>query len=153
MSTTVETPVLDIAHIVGVAAVEHLVDETVIVGRVVARTELFKPLPVIDKDLFEDIPVPSRFDNHQIAPSPGVGGWGCDIFTTSHPLLPPLIGLHSALPPDSLILELWGLLGLEKCKFLCYQESSSFQSAYKTEFGKFVDCIGKKLLNTWTLRP
>src|SRR5688500_189860 len=38
--TTVETSILDIAHLVGVAAIKHLVDETVIVGRVVARTEL-----------------------------------------------------------------------------------------------------------------
>ena len=42
-----------------------------LVGRVIARTELFEPLPVIDKDLFEDVPVPRRFDNHQIAPSEG----------------------------------------------------------------------------------
>ena len=67
-------------------AVEHLIDETVIVGRVVARTALFKPLPVIDENLFEDIPVPSRFDNHQIAPSLGVGCWECGIFYHILPL-------------------------------------------------------------------
>src|SRR5262249_7432767 len=92
--TTIETSVLDIAHLVGVAAVEHLVDESLIVGRSVARTELFKPWPVIDKDLFEDVPVPRGLDDHQITPSEGVGCWGCGIFTTSHPLGPPLIGLH-----------------------------------------------------------
>src|SRR5215471_14076564 len=92
--TTIETSVLDIAHLVGVAAVEHLVDEPLIVGRIVARTELFKPLPVIDKDLFEDVPVPRRLEDHQITPSEGVRCWGCGMFTTSHPLRPPLIGLH-----------------------------------------------------------
>src|SRR6516165_9508180 len=92
--TTIETSVLDIAHLVGVAAVEHLVDEPLIVGRSVARTALFKPLPVIDKDLFEDVPVPRRLDEHQITPSEGVRCWGCGMFTTSHPLRPPLIGLH-----------------------------------------------------------
>src|SRR6516225_392444 len=92
--TTIETSVLDIAHLVGVAAVEHLVDEPLIVGRSVARTALFKPLPVIDKDLFEDVPVPRRLDDHQITPSEGVRCWGCGMFTTSHPLRPPLIGLH-----------------------------------------------------------
>src|SRR5215813_4990304 len=92
--TTIETSVLDIAHLVGVAAVEHLVDEPLIVGRIVARMELFKPLPVIDKDLFEDVPVPRRLDDHQITPSEGVRCWGGGMFTTSHPLRPPLIGLH-----------------------------------------------------------
>src|SRR5262249_8846174 len=92
--TTIERWVLDIAHLVGVAAVEHLVDEPLIVGRIVARMELFKPLPVIDKDLFEDVPVPRRLDDHQITPSEGVRCWGGGMFTTSHPLRPPLIGLH-----------------------------------------------------------
>src|SRR5262247_3934928 len=92
--TTIETSVLDIAHLVGVAAVEHLVDEPLIVGRIVARMELFKPLPVIDKDLFEDVPVPRRLDDHQITPSEGDRCWGCGMFTTSHPLRPPLIGVH-----------------------------------------------------------
>ena len=92
--TTIETSVLDIAHLVVVAAVEHLVDESLIVRRSVARTELFKPWPVIDKDLFEDVPVPRGLDDHQITPSEGVGCWGGGIFTTSHPLGPPLIGLH-----------------------------------------------------------
>ena len=69
--TTVKTSIFDIAHFVGVATVEHLLYETVIVRRVVARTELFKPLPVIDKDLFEDTPVPGGLRHHRVAPS-----WG-----------------------------------------------------------------------------
>ena len=71
--TTIQTAILDIAHFIGITAVEPLVDETLIVGRVVARTKLFKPLPVIDKDPFEDVRVPSRFDNHRMASSQGVG--------------------------------------------------------------------------------
>src|SRR6188474_3202925 len=72
--TTVETPVLDIAHLVGVAAVEHLLHEAVIVRRVVVRTELFKPLPVIGKDLLENTPVPGGLRHHRVAPS-----WGDQI--------------------------------------------------------------------------
>jgi hypothetical protein len=71
---TVKTSVFDIAHPVGVAAVEHLLYETVIVRRVVARTELFKPLPVIVKDLLEDTPVPGSLHHHRVAPS-----WGDQI--------------------------------------------------------------------------
>jgi hypothetical protein len=78
--TTMETSVFDIAHLLRIATPEHLVDEAIIVGRVVARTELFKPIPVIDEYLFEDVPVPRRFDTHQIAPSEGVGLLGIERF-------------------------------------------------------------------------
>jgi hypothetical protein len=53
----VQTAVLDIAHLVGIPTPEHLVDEAIIVTRLVARIDACKPLPVLDKDLFEDVPV------------------------------------------------------------------------------------------------
>jgi hypothetical protein len=62
--TTIETSVCDIVHLVGIAAVQHLVHKTLIVVGIVARTELFKPIPMIDKDLFEDVPVPRRLSDH-----------------------------------------------------------------------------------------
>jgi len=69
---TMETAILDRAHLVGIAAPEHLIHEPIIVARIIARIDTFEPVPVIDKDLCEDIPVPRGFCNHQGAPSWGV---------------------------------------------------------------------------------
>ena len=66
-----ECSLFHIAHVVGVATVQHLFHEAVIVRRVVARAELFKPLPVIGKDLFEDTPIPGSLCHHRVAPSGG----------------------------------------------------------------------------------
>jgi hypothetical protein len=71
--TTMETSVFDIAHLVRITAPEHLVDEVIIVGRSVTRTELFKPLPMLGKDLFEDIPTGNDFRNHDSTSRWGVG--------------------------------------------------------------------------------
>src|SRR5215471_11882668 len=55
--STVETEVCDIAHLIGIPTPEHLVDQVIIVGRLVARIHAFKPVPVLDKDQLEDVPV------------------------------------------------------------------------------------------------
>jgi hypothetical protein len=77
---TMLTVILDIAHLVGIAAVEPLVYETVIVAGIVARVDVFEAIPVIDKDLFEDVGGLSRCFHHQIAPSKGVGLLGIERF-------------------------------------------------------------------------
>jgi len=74
------TVILDRAHLVGIAAVEHLVDETVIVAGIVARVDVFEAIPVIDKDLFEDVGVLRRCCHHQVAPSKGIGLLGIERF-------------------------------------------------------------------------
>src|SRR6266446_5744118 len=88
--------IFDIAHLVGIAAAKHLVHETVIVAGIVTRMDVFEPVPVIDKDLFEDVPALSRFDNHQVAPSEG--GWDMlrvqPVYHVSPAPSNPLIGLH-----------------------------------------------------------
>ncbi len=90
--------IFDIAHLVGIAAAKHLVHETVIVAGIVTRMDVFEPVPVIDKDLFEDVPALSRFDNHQVAPSEG--GWDMLRVQLVYHVSPapsnPLIGLLSA---------------------------------------------------------
>src|SRR6266446_33475 len=116
--TTFETSVLEIAHLVGITTVEHLVDESLIVGRVVAGTELFEALPVIDKDLFEDVPVPRRFDNHQIAPSEGGDVGDAAFLPHLTPCVHPSAVFTEVASPTSLALELRGLQETGKCKFL-----------------------------------
>src|SRR5919106_1999426 len=64
---TVLTAIFDIAHLVGVTAVEHLLHNTIIIAGVVARRDLFEAVPVIGKDLLEDAPIPRRLDHHQSA--------------------------------------------------------------------------------------
>jgi hypothetical protein len=71
--TTMETSVFDVAHFVRITTSEHLVDEVIIVGRIVARTDSFKPIPVLGKDLFEDVPTGSGFCIHRSVPIWGVG--------------------------------------------------------------------------------
>src|SRR6266566_9439959 len=65
--------VFDIAHFLRVPTPEHLVDEAIIVGLVVARIDEFEPVPVLGKDLLEDVPVLRGCYNHQSAPSWGSG--------------------------------------------------------------------------------
>jgi hypothetical protein len=71
--TTMETAVFDIAYLVRIPTPEHLVDKVIIVGRSVARTEWFKPLPMLGQDLFKNVPTGSDFCIHRSAPIWGVG--------------------------------------------------------------------------------
>src|SRR6266478_85598 len=77
---TMLTVILEIPHRVGMAAVEHLVNETVIGAGIVARVDVFEAIPVIDKDLFEDVGVLRRCCYHQIVPSKGIGLLGIERF-------------------------------------------------------------------------
>src|SRR5438034_7447989 len=53
--TTMETAVCDRAYLVRIPTPEHLVDKVIVVGRIGARTERFKPLPMLGKDLFKNL--------------------------------------------------------------------------------------------------
>src|SRR5262247_2480685 len=63
--------VLAIAYFFRVAARQHLGHQALVVRRLVARMGLLKWLPVVSKDLLEDIPVPRGGCHHRIAPSGG----------------------------------------------------------------------------------
>jgi len=65
---TVLTAVLDVPHALGITAAEHLLDELIVVGLIVAGTALFKAAPVLGKDRFEDIPAGSDFGSHGSVP-------------------------------------------------------------------------------------
>src|SRR5262249_17831393 len=91
--TTRETAVFDRASLVRVPTPEHLVEKVIVVGRMVARTERFKPLPMLGQELFKNVPTGSDFCLHRSAPIWGVGVWescvvprlGCQ----SHPVIGP----------------------------------------------------------------
>src|SRR6266852_9404414 len=85
--STVQTAVFDIAHLLRVTAPEHLVHEAIIVGLIVARIDAFEPVPVLDKDLFEDVPVLRGCCNHQGAPSWGIGMFAVKLFYHTSPAL------------------------------------------------------------------
>src|SRR5215216_3863320 len=96
---TMETAVLDIAHLVGVPTAEHLVHKAIIVGRIVARVGAGEPVPVLDKDLFEDAPGWRGFGSHQAASLRSVGL--CDNAFLPHSAhhIHPVSGLYRATLP------------------------------------------------------
>jgi hypothetical protein len=71
--TTMETAVFDSAPLVRLTTPEPLADEVSIGGRIVTRTERVKPLPMLGKDLFEDIPADNDFGSHGSPSRWGVG--------------------------------------------------------------------------------
>ena len=73
---TLQTAVLDIAHLLRIPAPEHLVHEAIIVTRIVARVDALEPVPVLGKDLLKDTPVPGGCGKPPRPPSEG--GWDCD---------------------------------------------------------------------------
>src|SRR5215510_2740700 len=68
-----QTPILDIPHPLRIAAGQPLVHEVIVGGCIVARLDAFKPLPVLDTDLLEDVPIRRGCWNHEGAPSWGMG--------------------------------------------------------------------------------
>ena len=64
---------IEVSHLLGIATLEHLGSQTVVIGGLIARMGVFKRVPVIGKDLLEDAPVPRGFGHHRVAPSWGVG--------------------------------------------------------------------------------
>src|SRR5215471_19227998 len=120
---TVEAAVFDIAYLIGMPTPEHLVDEAIIVARMVTRIDTCEPVPVLDKDLFEDVPVLRRGCNHQGAPSGGGGMFAVQLFYHTSPASSTLSSAFSgAHPPPLFSLSHGDVRTAEKCKFLCNQE-------------------------------
>src|SRR5215471_1001359 len=119
---TVEAAVFNIAYLVGIPTPEHLVDEAIIVARMVTRIDACEPVPVLDKDLFEDVPVLCRGCHHQGAPSGGNGMVAVQLFYHTSPVLSTLSSAFSgAHPPPLFPLSHGDARTAEKCKFLCDQ--------------------------------
>src|SRR5215831_10036039 len=71
----IQAPVVDVPYLVRVPACEHLVYKLIIVSLMVPRMASFEAVPVLGKDLLEDVPVLRGCCNHAGAPS-----WGSRIF-------------------------------------------------------------------------
>ena len=69
--TAVQAAVLARAYFFRGATRQHLGHQASVVRRLVARMSLLKRLPVVSKDLLEDMPVPRGGCHHRIAPSGG----------------------------------------------------------------------------------
>ena len=99
---TVETAVFDRAYLLGIPAPEHLVHEAIIVARIVARVDVFEPVPVLGKDLFEHVPGRRGCCSHQAASLWSMGWCVMALFyhippTTSTPS-PAFTGTRSPTP-------------------------------------------------------
>src|SRR5215216_8030016 len=70
--SAIQTPILNRAHLVRIPAPEHLVHEFIIIALVVARVDTFEPVPMLSKDLFEDVPGWQGVGSHQATSLRGV---------------------------------------------------------------------------------
>jgi hypothetical protein len=64
-----QAPGVNVPHLVRVPACEHLVHKLIIVALMVPRMASFEPVPVLGKDLLQDVPVLRGCCNHEGAPS------------------------------------------------------------------------------------
>src|SRR5262249_23451160 len=116
----VQAAVFDGADLLRIATREHLRDQAIVVGHLIARRDALKRVPVIGKDLFEDTPVPRGCCQHPRPPREGVGIVA----------VPWLYHVSSALsmPPPRLQGVLLHRCGNclqsnhKKCNFLCYRD-------------------------------
>ena len=109
---TMETPLLDRPHLIRIPASEHLGYEASRVTRFVARVGAGEPVPVLGKDLFEDVPGRRHCCSHQAASLRSVG---LSVIALFYHIPPTISTPSSACPgvcsPTSLAFELWGRQG------------------------------------------
>jgi hypothetical protein len=115
---TMETALVDRAHLFRLTAREPLGHESVRVGRIITMLGWCTPVPVLNKNLLEDVPVPRGFCDHRGAPSWSVGIVAVTLFyhASSAPSTP-AAAFSGACSPTSLPLESWGLQGSREMKF------------------------------------
>src|SRR5215467_3574526 len=121
---TMQTPILDIPHPLRLSACEHLVHKAVIVARIVTRIDAFEPVPVLSKDLFEDVPGRRSCCSHQAASLQRVGWWVIGLFYH----IPSMTSTPSAvltwiLPPPRSPLRHGDVRAIAKWKILCYRDN------------------------------
>src|SRR5262249_21359098 len=113
--STGQTAVCAIAHFLRVPTPKHLVHEAIIVAGIVARLDVLQPVPVLDTDLLEDVPVLRGCCKHAGAPSWGRGRCVVQLlYHVSPPQSTPSSACTEARSPPSLTLEPRGLQASRK---------------------------------------
>src|SRR5712691_8638095 len=118
-----KTPICDIPHLVGIPAPEHLRYQAVIVASIVPRVHALEAIPVVGKDLFEEVPGRRSCCSHQAASLQSVGWWVIALFYH----LPSMTSTPSAvltrvLPPPRSPLHHGDVRAIAKWKILCYRD-------------------------------
>src|SRR5215475_2196470 len=116
-----KTPICDIPHLVGIPAPEHLLYQAVIVASIVPRGRALEAVPVVGKDLFEEVPGRRSCCSHQAASLQRVGWWVRGLFYH----IPSMTSTPSAvltwiLPPPRSPLRHGDVRAIAKWKILCY---------------------------------
>src|SRR6516162_5105047 len=114
-----QAAVFDVAHLVGIAAPEHLGHQTIIVAAIVPRVGALETVPVVDKDLFKEVPGRRSCCSHQTASLQSVGVWVIALFYHTPPLTStPSAALTRGLPPPRSPLRHGDFRAITKWKIL-----------------------------------
>src|SRR6266516_237016 len=118
-----KTPICDIPHLVGIPAPEHLRYRAVIVASIVPRVHALEAIPVVGKDLFEEVPGRRSCCSHQAASLQSVGWWVRVLFYHIPSMTStPSAVLTRVLPPPRSPLHHGDVRAIAKWKILCYQD-------------------------------
>ena len=118
-----KTPLCDIPHLVGIPAPEHLLYQAVIVASIVPRVHALEAVPVVGKDLFEEVPGRRSCCSHQAASLQRVGWWVIALFYHIPSMTStPLAVLTRVLPPPRSPLHHGDFRAIVKWKILCYRD-------------------------------
>src|SRR2546430_3802738 len=117
-----KTPICAIPHLVGIPAPEHLRYQAVIVASIVPRVHALEAIPVVGKDLFEEVPGRRSCCSHQAASLQRVGWWVRALFYHIPSMTStPSAVLTRVLPPPRSPLHHGDVRAIAKWKILCYQ--------------------------------
>src|SRR6266567_2668781 len=121
--STTKTPIVDIPHLVGIPAPEHLLYQAVIVASIVPRVRALEAVPVVGKNLFEEVPGRRSCCSHQAASLQSVGWWVIALFYHIPSMTStPSAVLTRVLPPPRSPLRHGDFRAIAKWKILSYQD-------------------------------
>jgi len=129
---TLQTPIFDIPNPLRITASKHLMYECIIVGLRITMMQSFELLPVISKDLFENVPALRGFCSHQAAPRSRC--WdvcGAALVPRLTRSSYPIVGVtrHAHPPPSPL--SHGDFRATHKCKFLDDAHSNELKVAHR----------------------